>query len=164
MKSIFPVRQALRLPTYDYGSVGIYFVTLCTENRRCYFGEIRDDVMALNPVGERIRQTWLWLGDQYPHVGLDDFTVMPNHLHGIIEIRTAGLKPLGQLIGAFKTVSAKAVKPLLNMPDSLWQRGYYESILRTERSLQNVRQYIRDNPKNWSRDPNNPIQPTPSTP
>jgi putative transposase len=80
-------RQSIRLPGYDYRRPGAYFITLCVKGRECLFGEIRSGTMRLNEQGEIIDEKWKWLEHQYPYVKLDEFTVMPNHFHGILWIR-----------------------------------------------------------------------------
>lgn len=190
-------RRSIRLKGYDYAQVGAYFVTLCAEDRECLFGDIVAGEMRLNDFGEMVAETWVWLGAQYPYVELDEWVVMPNHLHGIIVIgddgrggsrtaptnqsrtaptidsRTAPTigsgtaptdkrKPLGRLIGAFKTVSTKRINLMRGTPGvSLWQRNYYEHIIRDEESLNRIRQYILDNPRCWAFDDDNPVAPEP---
>ena len=127
--------------------------------------------MALNELGEIVAESWQWLERQYEHVEMDEWVVMPNHLHGIIMItdcrggsRTAPArsdqskrKPLGRLIGAFKTVSTKRVNEIYNTPGAkLWQRNYYEHIIRSENEITRIRAYIAQNPAKWKFDWENP--------
>jgi REP element-mobilizing transposase RayT len=113
-------------------------------------------------------ETWLWLADRYQYLDLDAFVVMPNHIHGIVVInhdcrggsRTAPTttlpKPLGRLIGAFKTVSAKRINEIRGTPGfPVWQRNHYEHIIRNEREFAEIRRYILDNPLRWDDDPEN---------
>ncbi|MEZ5540029.1 MAG: transposase [Pseudomonadales bacterium] len=79
-------RRSVRLRGYDYAQAGAYFVTICTQNRECLFGEIVDGMMVLNDAGRMVKHSWQWLASQYDYVGLDAWVVMPNHLHGIIVI------------------------------------------------------------------------------
>ena len=166
-------RRSIRLKNYDYTQVGAYFVTICTSNRECLFGEIVDGEMRLNEWGEVVAQTWRWLTQQYWYVELDEWVVMPNHLHGIITIgdkvetcrggsRTAPTtdtikrKSLGRLIGAFKTVSTKRINKIRRDPNaSIWQRNYYEHIIRSETGLNTIRRYIRYNASMWLHDEDN---------
>lgn len=153
-------RKHIRLPDYDYSSTGYYFVTLVTLGRTLLFDDVR--------LRKAVEDGWLWLGEQYQHVDLDYFVVMPNHLHGIIALtddaaRSGGSraahrnKPLGQLIGAFKTVSTKEINNIRGTPGAaVWQTNYYERVIRNERELEAVRLYIVDNPAKWALDPNNP--------
>jgi putative transposase len=166
-------RRSMRLPGYDYTQPGAYFVTLVTQNRLRLFGEIVDGEMRLNAVGEIVSQAWQWLARQYPYVDIDEWVIMPNHLHGIIWIvnndapgrggsRTAPThpihpqKPLGRLIGAFKTVSTKQINLLNQTPGAaLWQRNYFEHIIRNDDDLRRIRAYISNNPLRWTIDREN---------
>jgi REP element-mobilizing transposase RayT len=168
-------RRSIRLKNYDYSHSGAYFVTVCTHNRECLLGEITDSEMVVNEYGTIVSKSWEWLGVQYDHVELDAWMIMPNHMHGIIVInhdscrggsRTAPTatvpmmkrKPVGRLIGAFKTVSTKQINQIRNTPGiSVWQRNYYEHIIRDEKSLENIRNYIINNPAQWEEDENNPL-------
>jgi len=179
-------RRSIRLQDYDYSQPGSYFVTICTPDSECLFGDVRDGKMALNGLGEIVAESWQWVERQYEYVVLDEWVIMPNHLHGIIVItdcvdgsrgddsrgddlcrggsRTAPTrlgkpkrKPLGRLIGAFKTVSTKRINEIHNTPGAkLWQRNYYEHIIRDENELNRIRIYIEQNPAKWEFDRENP--------
>jgi putative transposase len=127
--------------------------------------------MQENDFGKIIINSWKWLGSQYPYIELDTFILMPNHLHGIIFINkelcrgdsriapTKSNKPktLGRIIGAFKTVSTKKINQFRNSPgQTIWQRNYYEHIIRNNRSLNRIRCYIINNPIKWEFDKENP--------
>jgi len=198
-------RRSIRLKGYDYTQAGVYFVTIVTQNRACLFGDIVAGEVRLNAFGQAVAETWLWLATQYGYVELDEWVVMPNHLHGIVVItdtdngcptdgggvgggsrtaptvigatgggdgvgggsRTAPTviastapmvkrKPLGRLIGAFKTVSTKRINEYRGTPGVVvWQRNYYEHIIRDERSLNRIREYIAANPLRWHLDREN---------
>lgn len=163
-------RRSLRLPGYDYAQAGAYFVTLCTYDRECLFGDIVDGETRLNEYGEVIATCWHWLSTQYPQVELDVWVVMPNHFHGILVLtddRRDGSptaptpsrkKPLGRLIGAFKTIATKRINEIRAMPGVLlWQRNYYEHVIRNENDLHDIRHYIVNNPLRWMEDENNPV-------
>ena len=160
-----------RLQNYDYSQAGHYFVTICTQNRVSMFGDIVNERMRLNDVGRMVAESWQWLSKQYDYVELDAWVIMPNHLHGIVIIndvcrcdsRTAPTwnrvkpKSLGSLIGAFKTTSTKQVNIYRGTPGAkLWQRSFYDHIIRDEESLDNIRVYIRNNPLKWTLDADNP--------
>ena len=154
-------RRSIRLQGYDYSQAGMYFVTLCTRNRECLFGEIVDETMRLNPVGQIVADSWAWLAQRYEHVELDEWVVMPNHLHGIVVIndhckggsRTAPTKPIGRLIGAYKTVSTNQANTFRQTPGLLlWQRNYWERIVRDEAELLSIQEYICNNPAQWTQD------------
>jgi REP element-mobilizing transposase RayT len=174
-------RRSIRLQDYDYSQPGAYFVTICALDRECLFGDVRCGKMALNELGEIVAESWQWLERQYEYVEMDEWVVMPNHLHGIIVImdfgddsctggsRTARTRtaptgsdqpkrePLGRLIGAFKTVSTKRVNQIHNTPGAkLWQRNYSEHIIRNENELNRIREYIAQNPAKWEFDRENP--------
>ena len=177
-------RGSIRLPWYDYSQDGWYFVTMCALGHKCLFGKFADGQIQLYEYGRIIDKCWKWLAEQYDYVHLDRCVVMPNHLHGIIIIRRGGsrtapyvdknsflggsrtapttkntqkCKPLSRLVGAFKTVSTKQINIIRNTPGrKLWQRNYYEHIIRSEEELNHIQQYIVDNPANWRTDKENP--------
>ena len=155
-------RRSIRLRGYDYRQAGAYFVTLVCKDREPLFEDDR--------LRDIVEEAWLWLRDRHQHVDLDEYVVMPNHLHGVIVIRdvrrggsrTAPTspthrKPLGRLIGAFKTLSTKRINGTRGTPGvPLWQRNYYEHVIRDDEDLERIRQYIIDNPARWHEDPENP--------
>lgn len=173
-------RQSIRLRGYDYSQAGAYFITLCIENREYLLGDVVDGVMQLNDFGKVIVDSWLWLASRYVYVELDEYVVMPNHFHAVLVItddgrntvgairespvhiidggkggsRTAPTKKtLGRLIGAFKTVSTKKINQLRNTPAMpLWQRNYFERVVRDENELRLIREYIVNNPMRWQYD------------
>jgi putative transposase len=163
-------RRSIRLKDYDYAQPGAYFVTLCTHQRDCLFGTIKEGNMIPSHTGDIVASCWHDLPTHYPHVETDAFVVIPNHAHGIIILRHpddvgAGLKPaptskrhgLTEIVRAFKTFSARRANVARNaLGVHLWQRNYYEHIIRDEHDLQTVREYITNNPAGWDRDDNNP--------
>jgi len=174
-------RRSIRLRGYDYSQPGSYYVTLCTQGIEHLFGQILEGEMHRNEWGDHVARCWEWLGQQYPYIALDEWTVMPNHLHGIIVVaegrgasRSAPVnnparfrrgasrsaptkrKPLGRLVGAFKTVSTDDINQLRGTPARpLWQRDFYDHIIRNEDELNKIREYIRTNPLRWASDPDN---------
>jgi len=161
-------RRSIRLQGYDYRSASTYFITICTHQRECLLGETIEGEMRLNEFGKVVADTYVWLETQYSYVHWDAWVVMPNHLHGILVVtdipgtgdsriapteRGTNRKSLGRLIGAFKTVSTKRINLIRNTPGSrIWQRNYYERIVRNEESLRSIRQYIHNNPLHWQKD------------
>ena len=161
-------RRSIRLKDYDYRQAGDYFVTVCTQNRECLFGDVADGEMRLNEAGRMTIKTWIGLADRFPFVELDEFVVMPNHMHGIILIVGAGLAlpnkgaassapTLGDVIRTFKSIAAININRLLERTGRpLWQRNYYEHIIRNEDDLNRIREYITNNPTRWAEDEDNP--------
>lgn len=160
-----PQRKPLRFPGYDYSYPGAYFVTVCTQNRKCLFGRIVNGAMQLNDLGAIVDACWRGLTQHYSHIDLDSFVVMPNHIHGIIilaeqrvpvrsnEVRSA----LPEIVRAFKSFSAREINHLRGTSRvAIWQRGYYEHIIRKEDSLNRIREYIETNPLRWHLDRENP--------
>jgi len=162
-------RHSIRLKGYDYSQAGAYFVTIVAWQREMIFGVIVEGEMVLNEFGEIVSEKWQWLESHYPFVELGVWVVMPNHFHGILVIhddRRGGSrsaptptkrKPLGGLIGAFKTVSTKHINLLRDTEGQVvWQRNYYEHIIRDEREMDRITRYIESNPAAWAKDAENP--------
>ncbi len=159
-KQRWPTRKPLRLRDYDYSQPGYYFVTICTENRTPWFGTIVDGLMYRNAIGEIAQSAWLSLVERFHGMKLDQFVVMPNHLHGIIILseetryRDGENKPgptLGNIINAFKQTAT----PLIRRADAAsfaWQRGFHDRIIRHDRMLDYIRRYIETNPARWMND------------
>lgn len=148
-------RGSIRLPRYDYTQPGAYFVTICVAGRRCIFGEIVDGVMRPNKNGLIVAGQWAGLPRHYPNALLDEFVLMPNHVHGIICLSDslhssvgAGFKPalaspnsnqrhgLPEIIRGFKTFSSRGINQLRGTIGApVWQRNYYEHVVRGEYDL-----------------------------
>ena len=167
-------RRSIRLKEYDYSWVGWYYITICTRDHGCILGNLRDDLILENHLGRMVRETWIDLPNHYA-IDLDDFVIMPNHIHGIVIINnlTVGAiheSPLqrdtksirrkmllSKIIGRFKMTSAKNANILLKKPSlPFWQRGFYEHIIRNDADLYRIRTYIRNNPLQWALDEENP--------
>ncbi len=169
-------RRSHRLRGFDYSRGGAYFVTICTQNRQCLFGDVVDGKMRLNDVGRLVQTVWDGLPERFPTVESDAFVVMPNHVHGILVLVEAGLAlppggaassaptgsastTLGKVLRAFKSTSAVGVNRLLTRSGQpLWQRNYFEHIVRSEESLNRIRDYIDTNPLRWELDRENPCR------
>jgi putative transposase len=191
----FHHRRSIRLPGYDYTRAGGYFITLVTYRRACLFGDIVRGEMRLNDWGQIAADCWRAIPEHYDNVGLDEFTIMPNHIHGIIVIFENGhvhphsvgatqwvaptktgthtdcgtrdgnttLPPcsIGSIIGQFKSITTKRINQywgLHGMP--IWQRNYYEHIIRNDGDLLRIRVYIHDNPARWATNVENGLNPT----
>jgi REP element-mobilizing transposase RayT len=169
-------RRSIRLQGYDYTKAGVYFVTICTYQRLCLFGEIIKGQMQLNLIGQTVIALWKDIPKHFSNVELDEFILMPDHLHGIIIISqqepspnfpnkkyaATGTQPnsLGAIVQNFKSISTRKINRINRSPRNfIWQRNYHEQIIRDESTLQNVRQYIGDNPLKWQSDRqiNNPL-------
>ena len=168
-------RRSIRLRGWDYRRNGAYFVTLTTHDRVHLFGEIVNRTMAVSDFGRVVSEEWNRTAQLRPYVQLDAFVVMPNHVHGIIWIVNddnvgrveaaprpyppRGVKSgsLGAIVGAFKSAVTKRINKIRDtLGAPVWQRNYYERIIRTERELYNVREYIKNNPAKWPSDTQNP--------
>ncbi|MFQ4146178.1 transposase [Chlorogloeopsis sp. ULAP02] len=155
-------RRSIRLKGYDYSQPGAYFITICTHQKECIFGEIIDEQMQLNHFGKIVQFHWCSLEKYYSHIQLDEFVVMPNHFHGIIIINeNIGIdeainnKKTGipEIIRGFKTFSARQINKSRHQPGMpLWQRNYYERIIRDEEELNQIKKYIINNPQTWTQD------------
>jgi len=156
-------RHSIRLSGYRYDTDGVYCVTLCVLQRQMLFGKMSGGLMLLNEAGRLVQSEWLALPARFPKVYLEDFVIMPNHLHGLIvlssEARLETSPPvpeLGDVVGAFKSLSTRAVSSHLGEgARRIWQRNYYEQIVRSDSMLNGLRQYIADNPGHWQDDPEN---------
>ncbi|OKH49710.1 transposase [Calothrix sp. HK-06] len=156
-------RRSIRLQGYDYTQPGKYFVTICVSKREHLLGHIQNGEMHLNLYGESVKTNWDYLPKIYPHVELDAFIIMPNHIHCIIVLKeetaeavdTSKIRHQGlpEIVRALKTSSATRINQLRKVKGiSVWQRGYYEHIIRNEDALAKIRQYIVDNPVMWDKD------------
>lgn len=162
-------RRSIRLRHYDYSQAGAYFVTICTKDRKCLFGEVTDNEMRLNRFGKAVAGVWQAIPERFSGIELDAFVVMPNHLHGILMIpyrsaredepeaaSSADNPHLGDLIRVLKAVSTRQIRQM-GYESFAWQRNYYEHIIRNEDSLASIREYIVLNPLKWALDRDNPV-------
>lgn len=173
-------RRSLRLDGYDYAQAGAYSITLCTQGRACMFGQVVDGAMRLNDAGELAARLWRDLPARFSGLDVDAFVVMPNHLHGILVLSDVGAPlvgalakdraatraapTIGRIVGGFKssfTVAyIRSVRRgrLPAFHRRVWQRNYYEHIIRDEPDLARVRRYIEENPLRWEFDRENPLR------
>ncbi len=169
-------RRSIRLPEYDYTQPGAYFVTICTHNREPLFGQVVDGEMVLNKYGQIVWEEWFRSANIRAGIELftNEFVVMPNHIHGIVWIvdavgatgrsplqpthpRGPASRSLGSFIAGFKSIVTKRINAHRATPGArVWQRNYHEHIIRTERVLNVIRQYIVENPLCWDLDRCNP--------
>ena len=130
--------KSIRLKDWDYSSNGAYYITICTKNRGCLFGKIINGKMILNNIGKIIKQCWYDLPNHYENCTLDEFVIMPDHVHGLFE-----------MIRGFKTFSSRKINKIQNSFHFQWQRDYFEHIIRNENELNIKRKNIINNPSEW---------------
>lgn len=158
-----PNRKKLRLQNYDYSRNGCYFVTVCTHERQNLFGVIQNGKIQLNEIGEIVDFTW---NDLINHnrIKSDQYVIMPNHVHGIIEIcdysaETTKHHAIPEIVRQFKSFSTKRINELLRRngyepfaTGAMWQKSYYEHIIRDDRDYYETAKYIENNPLKWELD------------
>jgi len=161
---VYHQRHSIRLKGYDYSKEGAYFVTVVTQDRNNLLGEILDGQMRLNDFGKIVQNTWDDLINHNDHIELDDFVAMPNHVHGIIVITNAEMerddrRSVSEVVRQLKTFSARRINVKRATPGvPVWQRNYYEHIIRNEDDLNRIREYITVNPMRWQDDEENPLR------
>ncbi len=182
--SMEPIRQSSRIRGYDYAGKGAYSVTICAKGRACVFGEIADGEMRLNEVGRIVEEEWLRSAGIRKEIELDEFVIMPNHLHGVVIFTACGVgahgraplrvdgrlhqgssraplqraaRSLGSFVAGFKASATKRINGIRGTPGrAVWQRNYYEHIIRNDEDLARIRKYIWENPLRWDLDKENP--------
>ena len=164
---------SIRMQGWDYREPGWYFVTICTKGKECWFGEVKDQTMMLSDIGQVVHRCWLQIPQHFRHVTLDDWVVMPNHVHGIVVIgerekcrpvetcdshvstnayiRRPTPGSLGSIIGQYKSTCTKLVHRMGNT-DFAWQPRFHERLIRDPDETIRIRQYIRTNPLMWEQD------------
>lgn len=146
-----PSRRSLRLRHFDYSSPGCYFVTLCCYQHRSLFGQINRGQLSASQIGNIVNQQVLLWARRYRQLSLDCFVIMPNHLHLLCTLHPDPMPvSLGSCIGALKSICWQHTKHLLKT--RLWQRNYFEHVVRNEHSLQKIVTYIQNNPRQWTED------------
>ena len=145
-------RHTIRLPEYDYSQKGMYYITICTYRKSCIFGFIKDSKAILNQNGEIVKEELMKTEKVRKAINIDAFVIMPNHVHVIFEL-LENMTALPNIIRGFKTFSSRRINNLRRQTGSpLWQRNYYEHIIRDEEDLMRVREYIVQNPLKWETD------------
>jgi len=168
--------ESARLSGWDYRNPGGYFVTICTRERECYFGDIRKDRMVLNNLGNYARHCWEQIPVHFPCAALDQFVIMPNHIHGIVVLRTKDYSPVVRSglknDGSFKWQVMSDISPLSRSLAALirsfksavtrwaneqqisfaWQTRFHDHIIRDEQEWRRIADYIQNNPHNWKKD------------
>jgi REP element-mobilizing transposase RayT len=148
-------RRSIRLKEYDYSQEGMYFITICTHQGLPIFGKLDDEIMILNDLGKAVQNSWDALSRHFPHIQTDLFVIMPNHIHGIINIHESQAhisqpkkgtsRSLGSVVRCFKICVTKWAHKHTNITD-IWQRNYYEHVVRDDRDYQRIAEYIEYNP------------------
>ena len=167
-----PNRKPNRLQDYDYSQTGYYLVTICTQDKVNYFGEIEKVRMKLSDIGQIATDCWQAIPQHFHNTALDEFVVMPNHIHGIVVIvGNADLRSLQQrgtqrqtdrskmylskIVHGFKSSVTRIARKQWNNHNFSWQKSFYDHVIRNDKDLYRVRTYIQNNPLNWELDKNN---------
>jgi putative transposase len=171
-------RRSIRLQDYDYSQAGAYFITICTHEHECIFGEITGGIMHPNELGEIVAAEWQHTSVVRPTVELDYYVVMPNHFHGILVLADSSCRGMAcrapgspippvpkrvfgnavansipTIVGAFKSAVSRRINALQSTPGgNVWQRNYHEHVIRDERDLARIREYIANNALKWELD------------
>lgn len=166
-----PHRRNIRLPEFDYSQPGDYFVTIVTQDRKPMFGKVVDSDVVLSALGSMVAKLWAAIPEHSPNVEMGIFVVMPNHIHGVISITVearhavplpqGGIERFGKpisgslptIVRSFKSASTKKFHEFSeHSGERLWQRGYYDHVIRNEKDYQAIYDYILTNPYNWEKD------------
>ena len=167
-------RHSLRLKGYDYAAPGAYFITVCTQDKTPRFGRIVDTDMHLNAAGRMVKSVWTTIPERFRDIETEIHTVMPNHFHALVilgaswmaanpvhddDCASASPPPaLGEIVGAFKSITTHEyivgvkTKGWASFDKRLWQRNYWEHIIRSQESLAKIQAYIENNPRTWPDD------------
>ena len=163
MRENLPQRKQIRLKEYDYSQPGYYFVTICTQNRKCILSHIklnkncRGEVPpspVKTEIGKQVAETIKYIVCKYNNIEIDSYIIMPNHIHLIIQnTGEGGTSPLHKIITEIKTYTTKKYNELNKTQQlKLWQRNYYEHVIRSEKEYYKILEYIENNPINWEQD------------
>jgi len=172
-------RKQIRLKGYDYSKSGYYFVTICTQNRKEWFAKVKSRIMQLNEFGEFAKTFWSEIPGHFDDVEIDQFSIMPNHVHGILIIERnmvgdAYMRPnqgnafmhslqdktkmlLSKIIQQYKASVTHKINNLQSDLQFQWQRSFYDHVIRNENELSGIREYIQNNPLKWDLDRENPL-------
>ena len=157
---MLPQRKRNRLLLRDYSRDGKYFITVCTQGGMNYFGEIYDGKMIVNAPGKMIQVQWETLPEVYPSICVDHYQIMPNHIHGIIEIKRSPYNnnvDLSNIIRRYKSITTNLYitgVAKYNWPrfsKKLWQRGFHDRVIRNSFEFDKIKQYIKQNPQNFTK-------------
>jgi putative transposase len=163
----------MRLDRWDYRELGVYFVTVTTVARVPLFGRVVDGTARLSRFGMIAREQWQHAAASRPGAELDLFVVMPNHFHGLVTLlpdqplhdlpsasQRLASRSLGAFVGGFKSATSRRINDVRHTPGKqVWQRNYFDRVVRNEDELDAIRAYIDENPARWAKDPENPVCP-----
>ena len=144
--------KSTRLPSWDYSSSGFYFITICVKNHYHYFGKIVDSKMALSKLGNIAEQYWKEIPSYFPGTALDEYVIMPNHLHGILILDDLYIST-SRIVREYKGKVTHEIRKL--NPKFSWQARFYDHVIRNDKDLYRIQEYIRFNPENWALDEEN---------
>ena len=157
-----PRRKKLRLPEYDYSSSGAYFVTICPKGRRCILSRIAageglaPPEIRLTEIGRIVEEQILALSKRYPSIAVEKYVIMPNHVHLLLVLQgdSGGASPSPTVFDAVRVIKSLSARLSRTVPGEvqLWQRGYYEHVIRSETDYREIRTYIDQNPAKWAED------------
>ncbi len=162
-------KKQYRLPHFNYARSGYYFVTVCSYHRKELFSSIQNGKVVLSDIGGLIERSWRYIPTSSPFASLDEYVIMPNHLHGIIlfdnpdepdtaeikfEMREKTLSVVMRTFKAAATANVRKIYPAIE----LWQPKFFDRIVRNDQELQRIRKYILDNPLRWEQDKNKALQ------
>jgi REP element-mobilizing transposase RayT len=172
---LHPGHKSLRMPYRDYAAAGIYFITVCTHDRRPTLARIINATVDLTPIGEIANACWSEIPLHHAQVFVHSFVVMPNHVHGLLQLSPLSGRPskpdtarrtfspdsvpsasLSAVIRSFKSAVTKRARERLLASGEIWERNYFERVIRTGKELDDATQYIIENPLRWERDKENP--------
>ena len=158
----YPKRRRIHLQEYDYSSSGYYFITICMKNRNNFFCSIKNGKNILNDYGLIVERRWLDILNHYKNCELDNYVIMPDHIHGIVIVNNSldtefKCYSLSEIVRGFKTFSSKELNQVIrNETKFQWQKSFYDRIIRNEKELDEIRKYIKQNPLKWDIEKNNP--------
>jgi REP element-mobilizing transposase RayT len=157
-KNKYPVRKRTRLKEYDYSNNAYYFITICVNDKIEVFGKVENNSVILNDYGLIIEKNLLYLMERFKSVEIDFYVIMPNHFHCIIILENESdknKKSISNIVGAFKSITTIELHKM-GLNNFKWQRSFYDRIIRDEKELFNIRQYIEQNPLRWELEKENP--------
>ena len=146
MRENLPVRKRIRLKDYDYAEENIYFITICVEDRLEILGKIVEENIKFTKEGNIVKQNINKIEQIYKNIIIDEYIIMPNHIHILLWINYKSNVTISKMINHFKTNITREIKY------SIWQKSFYEHIIRNEKEYLRIKEYIKNNVVNWEKD------------